>query len=149
MFISIFSVMLISLCWLTAMKKETLLLVLLNVMSMSSWSLNDICNTDDIDCQDSQISKPGEIIYGQCYRNAALRRLLKVSFLTCLKECMKTSTCFHVSYRRGWKMCDINGNLNSDVKLVQEHGCFSSNISSWSRVNMYKAFRIYKVSLIT
>ncbi|XP_071138521.1 lectin BRA-3-like [Mytilus edulis] len=113
------------------MKKETLLHVLLNVMSMSSWSLNNVCNNDAIDCQNSQISKPGEIIYGQCYRNAALRRLLKVSFLTCLKECMKTSTCFNVSYRRGWKMCDINGNLNSDVKLVQEHGCFSSNINSW------------------
>ncbi|CAG2202952.1 unnamed protein product [Mytilus edulis] len=27
------------------------------------------------------------------YRHAALRRLLKVSFLTCLKECMKTSIC--------------------------------------------------------
>ncbi|CAC5399708.1 unnamed protein product [Mytilus coruscus] len=30
-------------------------------------------------------------------------------------------------------MCDINININSEVELVQEHGCFSSNISSWSR----------------
>ncbi|CAG2212060.1 CD206 [Mytilus edulis] len=82
-----------------------------------------------------------EIIYGQCYRNAALRRLLKVSFLTCLKECMKTSTCSNVSYRRDWKMCDINGNINLDVNLVQEHGCFSSNINSWSMALIGKCAR--------
>ncbi|CAG2211854.1 unnamed protein product [Mytilus edulis] len=46
---------------------------------------------------------------------------------------MKTSTCSSVSYRRNWKMCDLNGNQNSEAELVQEHGCFSSNISSWSR----------------
>ncbi|CAG2210484.1 unnamed protein product [Mytilus edulis] len=102
-------------------------------MSIYTWSLDDVCDADDIECQNPEISNPGEIIYGQCYRHAALRRLLKVSFLTCLKECMKTSTCSSVSYRRSWKMCDINGNVNSEVELVQEHGCFSSNISSWSK----------------
>ncbi|CAG2189160.1 unnamed protein product [Mytilus edulis] len=95
--------------------------------------MNDVCDADDIECQNPRISDPGEIIYGQCYRQAAVRRLPKVSFLTCLKECMKTSTCSSVSYRRNWKMCDLNGNQNSEAELVQEHGCFSSNISSWSR----------------
>ncbi|VDI77782.1 Hypothetical predicted protein [Mytilus galloprovincialis] len=102
-------------------------------MSIYTWSLDDVCDADDIECQNPEISNPGEIIYGQCYRHAALRRLLKVSFLTCLKECMKTSTCSSVSYRRSWKMCDMNGNVNSEVELVHEHGCFSSNISSWSK----------------
>ncbi|CAG2234627.1 unnamed protein product [Mytilus edulis] len=86
-------------------------------------------------------STPGEITYGQCYHHAALRRLLKVSFLTCLKECMKTSTCSNVSYRRDWKMCDINGNINSEVEIVQELGCFSSNISSWSKALVGKCAR--------
>ena len=116
------------------MNVVTLLCLLQNVMSIYTWSLDDVCDADDIECQNPEISNPGEIIYGQCYRHAALRRLLKVSFLTCLKECMKTSTCSSVSYRRSWKMCDINGNVNSEVELVQEHGCFSSNISSWSKV---------------
>ncbi|CAC5397726.1 unnamed protein product [Mytilus coruscus] len=115
------------------MKEETSLFLLRNVMIIYSWSLDDVCDADDIKCQNLQISTPGEIIYGQCYRHAALRRLLKGSFLNCLKECMKTSTCSNVSYRRDWKMCDINGNINSEVELVHEHGCFSSNISSWSR----------------
>ncbi|CAC5399326.1 MRC [Mytilus coruscus] len=115
------------------MKGVTSLFLLQNVMSICSWSLDNVCEADDIKCQNTQISNPGEIVYGQCYRHAALRRLLKVSFLTCLKECMKTSNCVNVSYRRGWKMCDINGNVKSEVELVQEHGCFSSNISSWSK----------------
>ncbi|VDI36790.1 Hypothetical predicted protein [Mytilus galloprovincialis] len=42
-----------------------------------SWSLDDVCDADDIECQNPQISNPGEIIYGQCYRHATLRRLLK------------------------------------------------------------------------
>ncbi|CAG2212062.1 unnamed protein product [Mytilus edulis] len=115
------------------MKEVTSLLFLQNVMLICSWSLDDVCDADDIKCKNPQILTPGEITYGQCYRHAALRRLLKVSFLTCLKECMKTSTCSNVSYRRDWKMCDINGNINSEMELVQEHGCFSSNISSWSK----------------
>ncbi|CAC5369573.1 unnamed protein product [Mytilus coruscus] len=123
------------------MKVVTLLFLLQNVMSICSWSLDDVCDADDIKCQNPQISNPGEIIYGQCYRHAALRRLLKVSFISCLKECMKTSTCFNVSYRRGWKMCDINGNTNSEVELVQEYGCLSSNISSWSKTLVGKCAR--------
>ncbi|CAC5358958.1 unnamed protein product [Mytilus coruscus] len=115
------------------MEVVTLLFLLQNVMSIYSWSLDNVCDVDDIKCQNPQISNPGEIMYGQCYYHAALRRLLKVSFLTCLKECIKTSTCSSVSYRRSWKMCDINGNMNSEVELVQENGCFSSNISSWSK----------------
>ncbi|VDI54951.1 Hypothetical predicted protein [Mytilus galloprovincialis] len=39
----------------------------------------------------------------------------------------------NVSYRRDWKMCDINGNVYSEVELVHEDGCFSSNISPWSQ----------------
>ncbi|VDI03788.1 Hypothetical predicted protein [Mytilus galloprovincialis] len=115
------------------MKRVASFILLQNLMSISCWSLNDVCDVNDSKCQNLQISTPGEIIYGQCYHHAALRRLLKVSFLTCLKECMKTSTCSNVSYRRDWKMCDINGNINSEVEIVQEHGCFSSNISSWSK----------------
>ncbi|VDI68208.1 Hypothetical predicted protein [Mytilus galloprovincialis] len=115
------------------MKEVTSLLILQNVMLTCSWSLDDVCDADDIKCQNPQMLTPGEITYEQCYRNAALRRLLQVSFLTCLKECMKTSTCSNVSYRRDWKMCDINGKINPEVELVQEHGCFSSNISSWSK----------------
>ncbi|VDI54849.1 Hypothetical predicted protein [Mytilus galloprovincialis] len=103
------------------MKEVTSLLLLQNVMLICSWSLDDVCDADDSKCQNLQISTPGEITYGQCYHHAALRRLLKVSFLTCLKECMKTSTCSNVSYRRDWKMCDINGKINSEVEIVQEH----------------------------
>ncbi|XP_063436564.1 macrophage mannose receptor 1-like [Mytilus trossulus] len=114
------------------MKGVTSFLLLQNFLSTCSWSLNDVCDADDMKCQNPQILTPGEITYGHCYRHAAIRRLLKVSFLTCLKECMKTSTCSNVSYRRDWKMCDINGNINSEVEIVQELGCFSSNISSWS-----------------
>ncbi|CAG2212061.1 unnamed protein product [Mytilus edulis] len=115
------------------MKEVTSLLLLQSVMLTCSWSLDDVCDADDSKCQNPQILTPGEITYGQCYHHAALRRLLKVSFLACLKECMKTSTCSNVSYRRDWKMCDINGNINSEVEIVQELGCFSSNISSWSK----------------
>ncbi|XP_063438693.1 uncharacterized protein LOC134719639 [Mytilus trossulus] len=115
------------------MKGVTSFCILLYVTSIRSWSMDDVCEADDIECQNPQISNQGEIIYGQCYRHAALRRLPRISFLTCLKECMKTSTCSSVSYRRDWKMCDLNGNINLEVELVQEHGCFTSKISSWSR----------------
>ena len=117
------------------MKGVTSFCILLYVTSIRSWSMNDVCDADDFECQNSQIPNRGEIIYGQCYRQTALRRLPRISFLTCLKECMKTSNCSSVSYRRDWKMCDLHGNITSEVKLVQEHGCFSSNISSWSLVN--------------
>ncbi|CAG2255774.1 unnamed protein product [Mytilus edulis] len=56
----------------------TLLFLLQNVMSICSWSLDDVCDPDDIKCQNPPFSNPGEIIYGQCYRHAALRRLLKI-----------------------------------------------------------------------
>ncbi|XP_063436510.1 uncharacterized protein LOC134717940 [Mytilus trossulus] len=39
--------------------------------------MDDVCDADAIECQKPQISKPGEIIYGQCYRQAAIRRLPK------------------------------------------------------------------------
>ncbi|VDI70157.1 Hypothetical predicted protein [Mytilus galloprovincialis] len=55
----------------------TILFLLQNVMSICSWSLDDVCDPDDKQCQNPPLSNPGEIIYGQCYRHAALRRLLK------------------------------------------------------------------------
>ncbi|VDI54848.1 Hypothetical predicted protein [Mytilus galloprovincialis] len=109
------------------MKGVTSFLLLQNLMSICSLSLNDVCDADDSKCQNLLISTPGEITYGQCYRHAALRRLLKVSFLTCLKECMKTSTCSNVSYRRDWKMCDINGNINPEVELALVGKCARHN----------------------
>ena len=42
------------------MQVVTLLFLLQYVMS---WSLDYVCDADDIECQNPQISNPGEIIY--------------------------------------------------------------------------------------
>ncbi|CAC5398060.1 unnamed protein product [Mytilus coruscus] len=98
-----------------------------------SFSLDDLCDDDDVRCKYPQMSKPGEIIYGHCHRDVALRRLQRASFLTCLKECMRTANCTNIGYRRNWKLCDINGEPNSQQNLFQEDGCQFSNISTWSK----------------
>ncbi|CAG2227234.1 unnamed protein product [Mytilus edulis] len=93
----------------------------------------DVCDDDDIKCKYPLMSEPGEIIYGRCHRDVTLRRLQRASFLTCLKECMRTANCTNIGYRRNWKLCDINGDPKPKQNLVQEDGCLFSNVSSWSK----------------
>lgn len=110
-----------------------LFIILLDTVLVLSFSMVDVCDNDDFRCKYPQLSEPGEIIYGRCHRDVTLRRLQRASFLTCLKECMRTANCTNIGYRRNWKLCDINGDPKQN--LVQEDGCLFSNISTWSKVS--------------
>lgn len=112
-----------------------LLTILLDIVSVLSFSMVDVCDDADIKCKYPLMSEPGEIIYGRCHRDVTLRRLQRASFLTCLKECMRTANCTNIGYRRNWKLCDINGDPKPKQNLVQEDGCLFSNVSSWSKVS--------------
>ncbi|VDI68212.1 Hypothetical predicted protein [Mytilus galloprovincialis] len=113
-------------------------------MSMSSWSLNDVCNTDDIDCQNSQISKPGEIIYGQCYRNAALRRLLKALIGKCARHnCAEGYKCVMIEDKTTCELAYCIGNPNVPNALLNEPFGLSRDLGHGM---MYKCIEGMKIS---
>ncbi|VDI54850.1 Hypothetical predicted protein [Mytilus galloprovincialis] len=111
---------------------------------MSSWSLNDVCNTDDIDCQNSQISKPGEIIYGQCYRNAALRRLLKALIGKCARHnCAEGYKCVMIEDKTTCELAYCIGNPNVPNALLNEPFGLSRDLGHGM---MYKCIEGMKIS---
>jgi hypothetical protein len=49
----------------------------------------------------------GKIQFGKCNKKGVIRRLHPTSLLDCAKECLATSDCSAINYRRSWFLCDI------------------------------------------
>ena len=78
----------------------------------------------------------GKIQFGKCSKKGVLRRLHPTSLLDCAKECLATSECSAINYRRSWFLCDILEERYGSY-LDWEKGCIYSVISTWNKVIQY------------
>jgi len=78
----------------------------------------------------------GKIQFGKCNKKGVLRRFHPTSLLDCAKECLATSECSAINYRRSWFLCDILDE-RYESHLDWEKGCIYSVISTWNKVIQY------------
>ena len=78
----------------------------------------------------------GKIQFGKCNKKGVIRRLHPTSLLDCAKECLATSDCSAINYRRSWFLCDILDE-RYESHLDWEKGCIYSVISTWNKVIQY------------
>ncbi|CAG2217290.1 unnamed protein product [Mytilus edulis] len=101
------------------------------LMSISGWlGLTNVCHKDNLDCWKQSIRQVGVIQFERCQSTDILRRLIGISMLECVKECMITSHCTGINYRQLWLMCDILGDLKD---LTSEINCVYSAIKTWNK----------------
>ena len=123
---------------------EILLLITFPVLLVAALqseqtSFLDVCDQNDNNCLHPGIGGSGKITFEKCPYNKTLIRLQRVSFLVCLRECIKTSNCTGVVYRRKWKLCDLIGGPIIQNDFVNESGCLYSEVSSWPMVSAISA----------
>lgn len=111
------------------------------LMSISGWlGLTNVCHKDNLDCWKQSIRRAGVIQFERCQSTDILRRLIGISMLECVKECMITSHCTGINYRQLWLMCDILGDLKD---LTSEINCVYSAIKTWNKVSIYNFRNLY------
>ena len=111
--------------------------IYLNCISFAKlYAMSDVCSSVDRNCNHPDIPL-GILQFGKRQQNNTLRRLTDMSLLKCVQECVKTSNCTAVNYRKNWKLCDILGESKND-KLEDENGCIYSEISTWKTVGKYQ-----------
>ncbi|CAC5404468.1 unnamed protein product [Mytilus coruscus] len=92
--------------------------------------LKAVCHKDNLDCWTQNIRQQGILQFERCQSTDILRRLIRISMLECVKECMITSHCTGINYRHLWLMCDILGDAKD---LTSEMNCVYSAIKTWDK----------------
>ncbi|CAC5398160.1 USP44_49 [Mytilus coruscus] len=93
--------------------------------------LDDVCIKDDVECKRPNIKTIGKLQHGKCRKENILRQLSGKSLLECVKECLVTSQCIGINYRKNWPLCDVVGRSNESTS--KETGCLYSDITTWSK----------------
>ncbi|XP_063438398.1 uncharacterized protein LOC134719319 [Mytilus trossulus] len=106
-------------------------LILIWIQHIDCELLDDVCLKDDIECKRPNIKTIGNLQHGKCRKENILRQLRGKSLLECVKECLVTSQCIGINYRKAWPLCDVVGRSNE--ALSKETGCLYSDISTWSK----------------
>ncbi|CAG2223135.1 unnamed protein product [Mytilus edulis] len=106
-------------------------LILIWIHHIDCELLDDVCFKDDIECKRPNIKTIGNLQHGKCLKENILRQLRGKSLLECVKECLVTSQCIGINYRKAWPLCDVVG--RSTEALSKETGCLYSDITTWSK----------------
>ncbi|VDI75140.1 Hypothetical predicted protein [Mytilus galloprovincialis] len=62
-----------------------------------------------------------------------LLRIRNKSLMECAKECLLTSQCKAINYRKNWKLCDALGDRPDGEAIQDESGSVYSDISTWPK----------------
>lgn len=106
-------------------------LILIWIYHIDCELLDDVCFKDDKECKRPNIKTIGNLQHGKCRKENILRQLRGKSLLECVKECLVTSQCIGINYRKAWPLCDVVG--RSTEELIKETGCLYSDITTWSK----------------
>ncbi|XP_052085174.1 uncharacterized protein LOC127722326 [Mytilus californianus] len=115
--------------------KNILILILFkNIVIQCGSLLEESCDADDEDCQDSNdLPKIGQLKHGKSQHVNILRRIRDISLIECAKECFLTSQCQAINYRKNWKLCDALGERPDGEAIQDESGSVYSEISTWPK----------------
>ncbi|CAC5418165.1 Fibrinogen C domain-containing protein 1 [Mytilus coruscus] len=115
-------------------KNILILLLFKHVVIQCGSLLEEYCNADDEDCQDSNdLGKIGQLKHGKSQHVNILRRTRDKSLMECAKECLLTSQCQAINYRKNWKLCDALGERSDGEAIQVESGSIYSDISTWPK----------------
>lgn len=93
------------------------------------------CDKGDKKCQQSDnISNLGTLLRGKSHKGNVIIRKQQMSLLECVTECLITSTCEAINYRKSWNLCELITNATLE-DLLDEKGCAYSDISTWPKVS--------------
>ncbi|CAG2221918.1 Fibrinogen gamma chain,Ryncolin-4,Fibrinogen-like protein A,Ficolin-1-A [Mytilus edulis] len=118
------------------LKAKNILILLLfkHVILHCESLLQEYCDADDEDCQHSNNDlKIGQLKHGKSQHMNILRRIRNKSLMECAKECLLTSQCKAINYRKNWKLCDALGERPDDEAIQVESGSVYSDISTWPK----------------
>ncbi|VDI45879.1 Hypothetical predicted protein [Mytilus galloprovincialis] len=115
-------------------KNILILLILKHVFINCECSLQEYCDADDEDCQRSNNElKIGQLKHGKSQHMNILQRIRNKSLMECAKECLLTSQCKAINYRKNWKLCDALGERPDGAAIQDESGSVYSDISTWPK----------------
>ncbi|VDI22089.1 Hypothetical predicted protein, partial [Mytilus galloprovincialis] len=115
-------------------KNILILLILKHVFINCECLLQEYCDADDEDCQRSNNElKIGQLKHGKSQHMNILRRIRNKSLMECAKECLLTSQCKAINYRKNWKLCDALGERPDGAAIQDESGSVYSDISTWPK----------------
>lgn len=94
----------------------------------------DVCDTTDTKCKRTNIfGNFGTIHDGKRSNGKTLVRKQQMSLLECVKECLVTTRCDAINYRKIWNLCElVESTFIKDE--VEDKECMYSVISTWPKV---------------
>lgn len=116
-------------------KLNLYLFLFISIFKQYACVLEEFCDKDDIECQrPNDVTKLGTLQHGKSQEHNILRRVQRVGMHECVTECLVTSQCIAINYRKDWKLCDLLGEIPRGKKLRDESGSTFSKISTWPKV---------------
>ncbi|XP_071139112.1 fibrinogen-like protein 1 [Mytilus edulis] len=115
-------------------KLNLYLFLFISIFKQYACVLEEFCDKDDFECQrQNDVTKLGTLQHGKSQEHNILRRVQRVGMHECVTECLVTSQCIAINYRKDWKLCDLLGEIPRGKKLRDESGSTFSKISTWPK----------------